>query len=149
MARPSHDPGVEETAQLRAGRLLDERVELLARRRAVVQVTRPGAHPLPEGLVADLLAHLVPEQRAGVVDVGAAELLRVVVAGRTVGVAQLLVDRTPLRERGLQRLAPLLVVPDRLEVGRHPLAQPHVAPVLRRDLVAVPLVDELVHDHLR
>lgn len=112
-------------------------------------VGQPGAGDGVELVVAELLAQLVPHQRGRPVDVGAPEVPRVVGAGRAVLVTQLLVGGAGAAQALAQRPDAVLVLVDPLQQHRHALVEPHVAPVRRRDLVAVPLVHHLVGDHLR
>ena len=72
------------------------------------------------------------------------------VVGRRSGLGALLVlEGGPVVHHVGARDALVLGHPHALDVGRHALAHPHVAPVDGGDQVAVPLVDDLVHQHPR
>src|SRR5262245_51619808 len=140
-------PGVEEGSEVAPGDLRRVRHEAVRAAVLVVVARDPLLQRAEEGLVPDLGPQTMEHHRAARVDPAAEDALDARVEGRGgLAPAQAVVGLAHALLIGL--LAADVLLPQPLGVAREALVEPHVAPQVRADAVAEPLVGELVHDHL-
>ena len=148
------DPLLEEPAQATAAHVLERALQIARLDDAARVLREVGADAAPEDGVAELRAERVQDEAALLVEVTVEEIERRVVVLTDDGAAVAAVRlghvgvEIALEAERVLVAAQLLLAPDVLEEGREALVQPALVPGAARDVVAEPLVGELVGDEV-